>query len=330
MKVIHDDIIFNLQKKGGITNYWKNLKLFLGEKLNLININGYSQNERNIPIRILRYINSKKSYNTKFIFHSSYYRSSKDKKAINIITVYDFIYEKFSKGIKKKIHLWQKKIAIKNSHHIICISHSTKKDLLRFYPKINLNKVSVIYLGAADTFKNIRKSKINNSLIFVGGRGGYKNFNVVIDALIELSNYSLIIIGGGNLSNYEIKKLNNIKYDHILDCSDEELNKLYNNSAALIYPSLYEGFGLPIIEALKAGCPVVCNNGSSTGEIGKEYVLSGIISKKFIVDSILKLENYKFRKNLVKKGIKYASLFKWEKTAQETLSVYNELWKKYH
>ena len=105
---------------------------------------------------------------------------------------------------------------------------------------------------------------------------------------------------------------------------------MYNNSAALIYPSLYEGFGLPIIEALKAGCPVICNNGSSTGEIGSEYVLSGIISKKFIVDSVLKLENYKFRKDLVKKGIKYASLFKWEKTAQETLSVYNELWKKYH
>ena len=105
MKVIHDDIIFNLQNKGGITNYWKNLKLFLGDKLNLININGYSQNERNLPIRILRYINSKKNYNTKFIFHSSYYRSSSNKKAINIITDYDFIYEKFSKGIKKQIHL---------------------------------------------------------------------------------------------------------------------------------------------------------------------------------------------------------------------------------
>ena len=107
------------------------------------------------------------------------------------------------------------------------------------------------------------------------------------------------------------------------------LNNLYNQSLALIYPSSYEGFGLPIIEALKAGCPVICNKGSSTGEIGGEYVLSGSMSKEFIINSILKLNNESFRNDLVKNGIKYASSFTWEKTANQTLKIYEELWVKF-
>ena len=104
---------------------------------------------------------------------------------------------------------------------------------------------------------------------------------------------------------------------------------MYNESFALVYPSLYEGFGLPIIEALKAGCPVICSDGSSTGEIGRDFVLSGKLTAKFIINSVSNLENEIFRNELVEKGIKYASSYKWEKTAEQTLKIYDELWGKF-
>jgi len=327
MKLVHDDIIFNLQSKGGITNYWKNLKPFLQDKVHLINVNGYSKKERKFHFGLLRYINSNIKFQTNFIFHSSYYRTSNAKKAINIITLYDFIYEKFSEGLRKRIHVWQKQRAIKNSDHIICISQSTKNDLLIYYPEVDQNKISVVYLGVKNEFKRDEKSKTKKSLIFVGSRGGYKNFNILLDALNRLSNYSLIVVGGGELSNQENKRLKNIKYRHVKECTDEMLNNLYNQSLALVYPSLYEGFGLPIIEALKAGCPVICDEGSSTGEIGGEYVLSGKISEEFIISSVLKLNNKSFRDNLIKNGIKHASSFTWEKTANQTLKIYEKLWR---
>ena len=116
-------------------------------------------------------MNFKNRSKEKFIFHSSYYRTSNSKNAINIITVYDFIYEKFSSGWRKKIHTWQKERAINNSHHIICISHSTKNDLLTYYPAIMKSKITVVYLGASDTFKENNKLKKEKSLIFVGSRG---------------------------------------------------------------------------------------------------------------------------------------------------------------
>ena len=329
MKLVHDDIIYNLQSKGGITNYWKNLKPFIQDKVNLINVNGHSKKERKLPFGILRYMNSNTVFKTNFIFHSSYYRTSSANKAINVITIYDFIYEKFSEGLRRRIHVWQKQRAINNSDHIICISHSTKNDLLIYYPEVDQNKISVVYLGVKNEFMRNDKLKTKKSLIFVGSRGGYKNFSILLDALDILSNYSLIIVGGGELSNQENKRLKNIKYEHLIECSDEMLNNLYNQSLALIYPSSYEGFGLPIIEALKAGCPVICNKGSSTGEIGGEYVLSGSMSKEFIINSILKLNNESFRNDLVKNGIKYASSFTWEKTANQTLKIYEELWVKF-
>ena len=329
MKLVHDDIIYNLQSKGGITNYWKNLKPFIQDKANLINVNGHSKKEKKLPFGILRYMNSNTEFKTNFIFHSSYYRTSSAKKSINVITIYDFIYEKFSEGLRRRIHVWQKQRAINNSDHIICISHSTKNDLLIYYPEVDQNKISVVYLGVKNEFMRNDKLKTKKSLIFVGSRGGYKNFSILLDALDILSNYSLIIVGGGELSNQENKRLKNIKYEHLIECSDEMLNNLYNQSLALIYPSSYEGFGLPIIEALKAGCPVICNKGSSTGEIGGEYVLSGSMSKEFIINSILKLNNESFRNDLVKNGIKYASSFTWEKTANQTLKIYEELWVKF-
>ena len=330
MKIIYDDIIYSLQNKGGISNYWYNLKQNLPHSLDITSINGFSKKESLLPINILRYLDCDLKFSSKFIFHSSYYRVSKNKNAINVVTVYDFIYEKFRSGLSKKLHMFQKARAINKADHIICISHSTKDDLIKFYPSVSPEKISVIYLGASNVFYKDKNENLNKNLLFVGSRKGYKNFNVIVDAIKNLPDYVLNIVGGGKLSKKEIIELGNTKYKHFLDCDNEKLNKLYNNSYALIYPSLYEGFGLPIIESLKAGCPVICNDGSSTNEIGSQYVLKGIMKKNFIVESLEKLQDKKYRQKLIFEGIKYASNFTWKSTANETFERYKKLWVEFH
>ena len=334
MFAIYDDIINDLQSKGGVSVYWNNLKNNLKNKFATKSYNGRNLiKDRNLPLLIHRYVNFKCKKDLKHIFHSSYYRVSKNKKAINVVTVFDFVYEHYSSGLKKFIHQTQKRNAIFNASGIICISESTKNDLLKLYPKIDKNKIRVIYLGVSEEFHRVKE--INNDtntskdLIFIGQRNGYKNFQILIDVLDKKKKFNLVLVGGGPLSKNERNKLKNINYQHHQNISDTELNILYNNSFALVYPSLYEGFGLPILESLKAGCPVICNDGSSTKEIGGKYVLKGEMTTGFIIDSLERLMNKKYRQKLSLEGINHALSFTWEKTAKETLDFYKQLWEEF-
>ncbi len=329
MKIIFDNIIFNLQKSGGISNYWEKLYSYIKKDYKIISYN-YIFFRDLVPVFIYRYLDFSIKSNKNFIFHSSYYRISKNKRAINIVTVHDFVYEYYNKGLRRLIHKLQKGRAIKNAEKIICVSENTKKDLFKFYPNISKEKVHVIYHGVSDNFKLINNlGDSSNKIIFVGKRAGYKNFNELIKAFLKLNAFELIIVGGGKLNLGERNLLKDINYKHYMNITEKKLNELYNKSLAMVYPSLYEGFGLPILESLKAGCPVICSNKSSTGEIGKNYVISGRISSSFIIDSIEKLKDNEFRKGLVSSGINYASKHTWENTAKETIKIYQEAWQKF-
>jgi len=335
MFAIYDDIINDLQKTGGISVYWQNLKNNLNDKLEIECYNGENlKRDIKIPLLIHRYLDFYERNNAKHIFHSSYYRVSKNKNALNVVTVHDFVYEKYSKGVKRLLHQFQKKNAILNAKKIICISENTKRDLLEFYPEIEENRIRVIYHGVSNAFFKLNDLEIKNenkakNIIFVGQRKGYKNFKTLLDSLLILKSYNLILVGGGKLSSNELKNLKKIKFKHYQNISDKKLNLLYNNSFVLIYPSLYEGFGLPILESMKAGCPVICNDGSSTKEIGSRYVLKDKISTDFIIKSIKRLEQENFRNELITNGINFASTFTWEKTAIQTFNLYKELWDEY-
>lgn len=151
---------------------------------------------------IQRYLNPAINSKEPFIFHSSYYRVCKNKHAINITTVHDFTYENFANGIKKKIHCLQKYQAIRNSDFIICISENTKKDLLKFLPDVDVNKIVVIPNGISDDYFVLPQNKIiidlpfkqNEYLLFVGARNNYKNFDLVLD-VIASSEFKLVIVG---------------------------------------------------------------------------------------------------------------------------------------
>ena len=278
-----------------------------------------------------RYFSPIIKYNKKFIFHSSYYRTCRNKNAINITTVHDFTYEYFRHGLSKKIHTWQKKFAIKHSDYIICISENTKRDLLKFFPKIEENRIRIIYNGVSDDFFCMESPpylEYKDYILFVGGRDDYKSFKFTVNA-VEQTKYKLLICGkplSEEEKQYLSKYLDANRYKVISGISNEELNKIYNSVYCLAYPSIYEGFGIPVIEAQKSGCPVIAYKGSSIPEIiGAEYPM---IEKLDITafQNILKLLEYtEFRKNLIQTGLTNCRRFSWDKTYSEYLNLYKEI-----
>jgi mannosyltransferase len=351
MKIIFDNIVFSLQKAGGISVVWYEIiKRAINEPTYDISFIEYNDSSKNIfrnklsipanyiiqksnsLLAIKRYLNISIKSDKKFIFHSSYYRTCKKKNAINITTVHDFTYEKYKHGLAKRIHCFQKYNAIKNSDVVVCISENTKNDLLFYLPTIDKLKIEVIYNGVSnDYFKITSEVELHfkklNYVLFVGSRENYKRFDLTVDVLKDFD-YKLVIVGGGNLTSDEIEflnmKLGKNNYLHLGRLKNEELNLYYNNAFCLLYPSEYEGFGIPVIEAQKAGCPVIAFNGSSIKEISNNScVLFEKHDKKDVSECLKKLTNNSYRDKIVAKGLENAKLFTWEKTYSDYLAIYN-------
>ncbi len=347
MKIVYDNIIYALQKAGGISVYWSELSKriakynvdFYGYESDNIFYKKQNINQRQesfLPIKLLRYLNFQKKLSKGALFHSSYYRLVNQEDVVNIVTIYDFTYEKYRSGLARYIHSWQKKRAINKSDGIICISNSTKQDLLNYYPNIEKSKIKVIYLGADDSFNVLEfpKEKLQKSfkelidkkyILYVGDRVSYKNFDIAVKTINSIHNCTLVIVGGGALSKYEKESLQD-DYFHYQGISAKDLNILYNNAFCLLYSSNYEGFGIPIVEAMRAGCPVVSTNISSIPEVaGNAGLLVDKIEVEEFIRTILKLENKDFRDEIISKGLEQAKKFSWNKCFEETLEFYKKV-----
>ena len=361
MNIIFDNIIFPLQNHGGISVVWYELlkrvlidadfnckfidipnENFLRQKLEIPSNCILKNNLSKFPFKIQRYINPKIN-DENGIFHSSYFRTVNNPNIVNISTVHDFTYEYFFKGFPKIIHHQQKCNAIKHSEKIICVSENTKADLLKFYPKVKENQIEVVYNGVSEDYHKLsptENKQINQYIpfqtkeyvLYVGDRkSGYKNFSMLVEAC-KITKFPLVIVGGGELTKNEqlllMQSIGIEKYTQLIGLSNLQLNLLYNNAAFFVYPSAYEGFGIPILEAQKAGCPVICSNLSSIPEVAGKgaYIIENISSQK-IADILLGDKSNSSQTNkIIKDGHINAERFSWDKCYQQTKKVYSDVY----
>ncbi len=249
-----------------------------------------------------------------------------------IITVHDLIPLLFPKYHKKQYHYYKYllPIILKNSVKIITVSKYTKHLIVDLY-KVPEKKIYVIYNGINESFlsKNFNNIK-QNYLLYVGRFTPMKNMEGLIKAFEILTNrydfeLKLKLVGGyGNFNiNNKIKE----KVELICNVSDEELIDLYKNASLFVYPSLFEGFGLPPLEAMACGCPIVVSNVASLPEVCEDaacYVDPYDVDN--IVNGIYKvLTDETLRQSMIQKGIERVKLFSWKRSAEEYLKVFEEV-----
>ena len=268
-----------------------------------------------------------------------------------IVTVHDLIPlvfpEHFKAGLKGMLKWQLQRLSLLNADAIITDSESSKKDIVR-YVGADSEKVRVVYLAAGSEFKiinsaekteNVRK-KYNlpkEFILYVGDATWNKNLPRLIEAVFKI-NVPLAMVGKA-LVDKEIDSKNPwnkdlIKVQELAKrnknifrlgfVSSEDLIALYNAATLFVMPSIYEGFGLPILEAMNCGCPVVASKGGSLAEVVGE---AGRYIDPYDVESITRginevLSNQDFQKELSQKGINQARKFTWNKTAEETMNVY--------
>jgi glycosyltransferase involved in cell wall biosynthesis len=280
------------------------------------------------------------------VFHPTYYEPYFLKylqKKPYVLTVYDMIHEIFPKYFKAndQTKVWKKQL-IEHAGAIIAISENTKQDILKF-TDVNPDLVRVIHLG--NPFEHFNEPpQVQTSqdppifkkpyLLFVGGRPAYKNFNFFIESVAGMlcKNGELHVVCAGSVpftpqEKKFLKDMNILQKVHHVKINDTILKNLYKNARAFIFPSLYEGFGLPVLEAFSCGCPVILNNSSSLPEIGGDgAIYFNPDNRESIICAVeTVLFNEEYREDLIKKGFERLKFFSWEKTAYSTKKVYDNL-----
>ena len=268
-------------------------------------------------------------YNLPFIVHKN-----------SVFTIHDFTQFKFPEYFgesKVKIAKLVLNNAVKKAKKIVAVSNSTLGDFCYYFPEYK-DKIEVIYNGVSKKFKVLRdeereifmlKKNFGKYILFTGNNKPHKNISGLVNSFAEIKkefkDLKLVIISK-DFNTIALSVEDEVKDDIFIveEVPDDELVYYYNCAFMFVLPSFYEGFGLPVIEAMACGCPVVTSNLSSLPEVGGDAALyidpydnksltEGI--KKVIIDSNL-------REELIKRGTSRAKLFNWENTARMYLEVF--------
>jgi len=355
--IVCDNIVFELQRSGGISKHWaKTIERLDRSGLDISYIEAPSARE-NIFRKTLRLENKITTDSGPLlfrrlgvtrspgrIFHSSYYRISKLAQN-NVVTIHDFMNEYFPKSFRDPILVRLKRRALDSADRIIVVSECTKRDLLKYYRGIDPGIVHVIYNGVDDEFNCethttsfsvcSRQIEPKSYFLYVGTRGYCKNFPFVLrffgEALRQGLDAQLVIVGGGELEKAEQQVLAamNINDERILqfqEVESDDLRRLYSNTIALLIPSLYEGFGIPALEAARCGALVLAADGSALTEIVGESDYLIDLKRPGEISRILSLgfDNASAeaeRNRLLQRSF----MFDWDRSVAQLQDVYNSL-----
>lgn len=366
MRVFYDYQIFLNQKYGGVSRYFVELARYLSSYTELeidivapVHINNYlnNLNPRVVTGRLVPTLpkSTEKAFELynrlasqywlkKYkpdIVHETYFATrplATGYKQISVVTVYDMIHELFPQYFKKRDKTsWRKRLAVERADHVVCISDNTRKDLIDI-TGIGKDKVSVVHLGFDASLPLVKSSESlidEKFILYVGVRGGYKNFTRLLNAYSKTQtlykNFKLICFGGGKFTQIEDKQIAALRLSNErlrwIGGDDAVLSTLYKYASALVYPSLYEGFGLPPLEAMSCNCPVVCSKGGSIQEIvGQAGEFFDPYDEEDIAQSIERVvTSPKRTKELCNLGKKRITNFTWQKCAMETFAIYHFL-----
>jgi len=363
MKILYDHLCFG-QKYGGVSKYFVNmLKALPNDVQYQISIK-YSDNEyiKELPdiitkklfggihfrgkIHIINAINASNSVkNIKKgnydIYHPTHYNTYLYKYIHNkkvVCTFHDMncycIPEFYRSKYYSLIKIWQRKSAFL-ADKIIAVSKNTKKDIVRIFG-VPERKIEVIYHGidSIDIEKHEKHSLFDQPyILYVGTRAKYKNFTAflkVFRLLIGKHPDISLVCTGIPFSMHELSKIHDYRLDDKvfqIFASESEMTDLYAGAEYFVYPSFYEGFGIPILEAFSCACPVLCSNTSCFPEVAGDAAL---YFDPYSIDDMLEaserllLEN-DLKQSLIKKGKLRVKKFTWKKCAEEHIRVYKSL-----
>jgi len=271
------------------------------------------------------------------VFHPTYFNpyfleSLRDRPFV--VTIYDMIHEVFPEYFPLTDSTSaRKRFLCEKATRIVAISHSTKKDLIEHF-RINPEKIDVVYLASsllgADLANPVTNPPSDRYILFTGNRWGYKNFfffvRVIADILIEERSLKLVCTGP-SLKPEERSYFEQLAIaDRVVHrtASDAELAALYAHAEMFVFPSLYEGFGIPTLEAFAAGCPVVLSDTPAMREVAGNAALFFHPKRAAELRSAVcrVLSDDALKKTLVERGHQRQVLFSWKKTALETAEVY--------
>jgi glycosyltransferase involved in cell wall biosynthesis len=253
-----------------------------------------------------------------------------------VITVWDMIHELFPDLYPNGEFLARKRRAIEAADAILCISENTKQDLLNRYP-VDEAKVLVTYLAANLTLTAVGGEQSTPSrpyFLYVGARTGYKNFHGLLSAFAvaaTLARDIVLCVVGPRFTNNEDRLIDELglsgKVENYGAVSDSQLATLYQRSLALVYPSLYEGFGIPPLEAMQCGTLVIAANRSSIPEVvGEAGMLFDPDKQDALTDILVHVaRNPEERQPFIERGYSRARQFTWHKTVRDTARVYRNL-----
>ncbi|MEY4701096.1 MAG: hypothetical protein RL326_1283 [Pseudomonadota bacterium] len=259
------------------------------------------------------------------IFVSTYYTSVLRTKTLQV--VYDMIPEILGYPVDREPAWIEKHHAFRKADHFLCISNNTRADLHRFFPTISEAASATVYLGvderifrpsSADevvTFHN-KYSLTRPYFLFCGSGDGYKNARMALEALGALPSqhgFEIIMATRGPVSMAFRDAIENGML-RVLSLTDDELRVAYAGAVALLYPSLYEGFGLPILEAMACNCPVICNDKASLPEVAGDAALYATNSGQ-LANALCEVQKPEVQSVLIQAGRARLSSFSWDKTA---------------
>jgi len=272
------------------------------------------------------------------IVHHTYFSRIRPTSGVGrrVLTIFDMIHERFEAdyGAGNETSIIKKTMALE-SDHVICISENTRRDLIDFFG-IPPEKTTVIYLSSSlENDPSAPRVLKEPYLLYVGSRWGYKNFRGLLSAYAASSqlrsDFRIVCFGGGDLGKDERLALQemNIPDKRLVYMSGDDrlLASLYTHAEVFVYPSIYEGFGIPPLEAMRCDCPVVCANTSSLPEVVGSAAIT--FNPRSIDEICQSIEEVVYapetRADLIRKGRERIGDFSWEECASQTLAVYRRV-----